>query len=176
MNVFIEKLNLLAPSFEQIIQASEQNSEGVDIKLVRAIQDNYVFHYYGDRKQDGDVEELIYNTSIGNCEISSINFYDKINIEAGEYKCFANFNDHYDLCRRTTDLKIAFLDRYTLKPEILCNEFEILLEFLLILANYNTNKLFLVPLPIDFKERVDKLIEKGFSKKWIMILMPALHI
>jgi len=168
---FVESLNAISPTIDQVEQASWSKGDIITAELAETIRGFYVLEYMDGDKLLGSLDEFINNTSIGNGEIGCINFFSEIVVKGSTYRCFANFNDHYDVCQDITDRKIKYLDVDTFEAEVVCGDFETFLEFLLLLASYNNNIMFSVPLIQDYDSRLKKLVSAGFSVKWLRMLM-----
>jgi hypothetical protein len=170
VQTFVEKINSVAPSIEQIMRESNT----LDNSVAESLQESFLLTYNPPNEEVGLLDELISYTSIYNTGLSGINFFDEISLQNDIYRHFANYNDHFDFCQRLSDSKIVLIDIDTQVEEILCNNISEFLDFLFLLANLDTHVLYSVPLEKDFKDKLKSLISKGFSIKWIKILMPDL--
>lgn len=175
MNIsdFISNVNLHVPTIEQIIEKRKSRGVQIDIFEAEKMQERYRLNYYPADTTMGELDNLIYNTNIVSIGIGSLNFHPEIFLEDGVYRCFASYNDYYELCHCLTDQKIVLLERNTLViNEIIAKSLDQLFHFLCLYNNYDRNIIFKVPLENLFVEKLKALESGGFSRKFIKLLMP----
>jgi len=163
---FIEQINKQLPPVSGIIEKYKFLNDSFDhAKANQFINDNTLVYNGND---DGDsVEDLINHTNISNVGIGSITFLSKVHNVGNKAKEFARHNDFYKIAEQNPKI-IIFSEEDEMSEEILANNFNDFLEFLVEYSKYDRELIFKTKFDKTETTKVlNRLLNKGFSSLWL---------
>jgi hypothetical protein len=172
---FVLEINYFFPTSDQIVDKYGKVIQGFDLAKAEVYKQNNLLKLSIDQFDVAAlIDQLILCTNICSISIGSINFSSEITNVNGTFREFAYYNDFYHFCYDIFSMEIVSFDNYFDKKEVVATSPEQFLKFLVEYNKYHRGMTFKISYSkLQSREILNKLIEEGFSKRWINELMPG---
>ncbi|HEY8402015.1 MAG TPA: hypothetical protein VIK89_12175 [Cytophagaceae bacterium] len=172
---FVFEINYFFPTSDQIVYKYGKVIQGFDLAKAEVYRQNNLLKLNIDQFEEvALIDQLILCTNISSISIGSINFSSEVTKVNGTFKEFAYYNDFYHFCYDIFSMEIVSFDNYFDNKEVVATSPEQFLKFLVEYNKHYRGMIFEMSYSkLQSLEILNKLIEEGFSKRWINELMPG---